>query len=175
MADLLGVDGVRIYHDQSLFKEPGGGHTPWHQDKYYWPVDTEKMITMWMPLVDIDSEMGMITFASGSHTDGCVSSVEISDESQSVYDEYVRHHGFPIYTPQQMRAGDATFHLGWTIHSAGPNMSNTMREVMTVIYFADGARITEPAHAAQQADLDAWFPGQNPGDVAGSVLNPVLT
>src|SRR5690606_28547005 len=40
-AQLLGVDGVRIYHDQSLFKEPGAGTniTPWHQDLYYWPFD----------------------------------------------------------------------------------------------------------------------------------------
>src|SRR5687768_1458418 len=47
-ADLLGVEKVRLYHDQALFKEPGGGRTPWHQDKSYWPVDTDKMITMWM-------------------------------------------------------------------------------------------------------------------------------
>ncbi len=32
-ADLMGVDGVRILHDQALFKEPGGGFTPWHQDR----------------------------------------------------------------------------------------------------------------------------------------------
>src|SRR6059058_1870777 len=30
-AALLGVDGVRLYHDQALFKEPSGGATPWHQ------------------------------------------------------------------------------------------------------------------------------------------------
>ena len=34
-ADLMGVEGVRMYHDQALFKEPGGGHTPWHADQYY--------------------------------------------------------------------------------------------------------------------------------------------
>src|SRR6185312_281663 len=66
-ADLMGVDGVRVYMDQALFKEPGGGHTPWHQDQYYWPLDTHNTITMWMPLVDIDVQMGMLTFASGSH------------------------------------------------------------------------------------------------------------
>jgi ectoine hydroxylase-related dioxygenase (phytanoyl-CoA dioxygenase family) len=38
-ADLMGVDGVRLYHDQALFKEAGGGHTPWHQDQYYWPLN----------------------------------------------------------------------------------------------------------------------------------------
>lgn len=66
-AELLGVENVRIYHDQALFKEPGGGPTPYHQDQYYWPIDSEKTITMWMPLVDITVDMGMLTFASGSH------------------------------------------------------------------------------------------------------------
>ncbi|HTD50864.1 MAG TPA: phytanoyl-CoA dioxygenase family protein [Acidimicrobiia bacterium] len=69
-ADLLGVSGVRLYHDQALFKEPGGGHTPWHQDQFYWPFDTEKTITMWMSLDDLDPRVGSMTFASASHTAG---------------------------------------------------------------------------------------------------------
>jgi len=76
-ADLLGAENVRIYHDQALFKEPGGGHTPWHQNLYYWPLDTDKTITMWMPLVDIDVKMGMLTFASRSHQNGSVLDYEI--------------------------------------------------------------------------------------------------
>ena len=36
-ARLVGVPGIRLYHDQALFKEPGGGVTPWHQDQGYWP------------------------------------------------------------------------------------------------------------------------------------------
>ena len=167
-ADLLGVEKVRLYHDQALFKEPGGGHTPWHQDKYYWPLDTDKMITMWMPLVDVDAEMGLMRFAAGSHVKGAIESVEISDESDDVFSRYVNENGFEVKGPKKMNAGDATFHLGWTIHSAGPNRSTKMREVMTIIYFADGAKITRPAYAAQQADLEAWFPGQRPGEVAAS-------
>ena len=57
-ADLLGVEGVRVYHDQALLKEPGGGITPWHQDQHYWPLDTDNTITMWMPLVDVSPGMG---------------------------------------------------------------------------------------------------------------------
>src|ERR1044072_6512851 len=34
-AELLGVNGVRLYHDQALHKQPGGGITPWHPDQYY--------------------------------------------------------------------------------------------------------------------------------------------
>src|SRR5688572_22157155 len=134
-ADLLGVEKVRLYHDQALFKEPNGGHTPWHQDKYYWPLDTEKMITMWMPLVDIDDEMGIITFASGSHKSGPIDNVEISDESDELYTRYVDDNKFQIEKATSMNAGDATFHLGWTIHSASANHSAKMREVMTIIYF----------------------------------------
>jgi ectoine hydroxylase-related dioxygenase (phytanoyl-CoA dioxygenase family) len=173
-ADLLGVRKVRLYHDQALFKEPGGGHTPWHQDKFYWPLDTDKMVTMWMPLVDIDEQMGSMRFASGSHVNGAVESVEISDESEEIFSRYIAENGFAIDGPSQMKAGDATFHLGWTIHSAGANNSDRMREVMVIIYFADGARITEPASEYQRADLEAWFPGQRPGELAASELNPVL-
>ncbi len=32
-AELMGVRGVRIYHDQALCKLPGGGPTPWHADQ----------------------------------------------------------------------------------------------------------------------------------------------
>src|SRR5690606_27250421 len=80
-ADLMGVDGVRIYHDQALFKEAGGGITPWHQDQIYWPLDTPNTITMWMPLVPVSQESGTLTFASGTHEMGFISKEVISEES----------------------------------------------------------------------------------------------
>lgn len=83
-ADLLGVENVRIYHDQALYKEPGGGFTPWHQDQYYWPLNTNNTVTMWMPLIDVDDNMGMLTFASGSQNAGFGENVAISDESEAV-------------------------------------------------------------------------------------------
>ena len=49
-----------------------------------------------------------------------------------------------------------------------------MREVMTIIYYADGARITEPDNPHRPADLARWFPGQRPGEIASSKLNPLL-
>lgn len=173
-ADLLGVDNVRIYHDQALFKEPGGGPTPWHQDQYYWPVDTTKTVTMWMPLVDIDVEMGMLTFASGSHTTGAVMDHEISDESEEAFDKYVNEKGFAITRATEMNAGDATWHYGFTIHNAPGNASSIMREVMTIIYIADGATITEPKNKWQEADRQTWFLGRKPGESAASEINPLV-
>lgn len=174
-ARLLNAPHVRLYHDQALFKEPGGGPTPWHQDKFYWPLDSDRTITMWMPLVDIDIEMGMITFASGSHKLGAATTVEISDQSDRIYGDYVRKQGFAVSAAGTMKAGDATFHHGWTVHCAGPNLSgDKMREVMTVIYYDSDARVTAPTNEFQQADLNAWLDGKLPGEAADGRLNPVL-
>ncbi len=173
-ADLLGVDNVRIYHDQALFKEAGGGPTPWHQDQYYWPVDTRQTVTMWMPLVDIYDGMGMLTFASGSHVDGNVFDYEISDESEEEFDKYVKDNGFLISRPAEMNAGDATWHYGYTIHNAPGNYSDRMREVMTIIYIADGARIVEPRNQYQQADHRVWMESMPVGSLVASGKNPLV-
>lgn len=174
-ADLLCVKKVRLYHDQALYKEPGGGRTPWHQDQYYWPLDTDKTITMWMPLIDITAEMGMIAFASGSHKKGQVENTAISDKSESFFSDYVEAQGFEVSTPPSMKAGDATFHRGWTIHSASGNNSGTLtREVMTIIYFADGTNVTRPQNENQEADRVAWLGSLPPGEKAASELNPIL-
>jgi ectoine hydroxylase-related dioxygenase (phytanoyl-CoA dioxygenase family) len=173
-ADLLGVDGVRLYHDQALMKEPGGGHTPWHQDQFYWPFDTEKTVTMWMPLADIDPAVGSMTFATGSHRAGKLRGHAISDASEAEFARLVHDEQLPEHTYGALRAGDATFHAGWTLHRAGPNPTDRMRPVMTVIYFADGARVSEPDSVYQQFDLATWLPGMQPGDVAASEINPRL-
>jgi len=173
-AELMGVAGVRLYHDQALFKEPGGGKTPWHQDQFYWPLDTEHTITLWVPLVPITPEMGPMTFASGSHRLGKLSELPIGDESEAVYQAAVVRHGLVCTAPEAYAPGDATFHAGWTLHRAPPNETAQMREVMTVIYFADGARVGPLDHPNRRFDRDAWLPGCEPGMPAASPKNPVL-
>lgn len=174
-ADLLGVKNVCIYHDQALYKEPGGGFTPWHQDQYYWPVDTNNTVTMWMPLIDITNEMGMLTFASGSHQAGFVENVAISDESETMLERYIKNQGFALEQPAAMQAGDASWHYGWTLHSAPGNQSkDTVREVMTVIYIADGAHITPPQNKHQENDRQRWLCGLEPGEPVASKLNPLV-
>ena len=72
-----------------------------------------------------------------------------------------------------MKAGDATFHSGWTVHKAVGNSTPHMRKVMTVIWYEDGVRIAQPMNKMMPIDMERWFPGQKPGDVAGTHLNPV--
>ncbi|MEJ7589627.1 MAG: phytanoyl-CoA dioxygenase family protein [Ferruginibacter sp.] len=173
--ELLGVENVRLYHDQALYKEPAGGFTPWHQDQYYWPLDTTKTVTMWMPLIDINEDMGMLTFASTSHKAGFVGNLAISDESEALLEKHIKDKSYPVGRPKTMKAGDATWHYGWTLHTAPGNSSaDITREVMTVIYFADGARVIKPQNEHQENDRKRWLDSELPGNLAASSLNPLI-
>lgn len=173
-AELMGVTGVRLYHDQALFKEPHGGLTPWHQDQVYWPLATPHTITLWMPLIDLDPDMGIMHFARGSHVHGALSDLPIGSASQAELSRLVSDRGFAVTGPARMRAGDATFHAGWTLHGAPPNATDRTREVMTVIYYAAGTRVGGSDQPTRAFDLAAWLPGCREGDLAASEVNPLL-
>jgi ectoine hydroxylase-related dioxygenase (phytanoyl-CoA dioxygenase family) len=173
-AKLMGVERVRLYHDQALFKEPGGGHTPWHQDQYYWPLDTNNTVTMWMPLVDVSSDMGIMKFASGTHSLGSITSKEISDDSEQFFNDFVSQNKFNITGANAMNVGDATFHSGLTLHNAPGNNSPRMREVMTIIYFADNTKVLKPEYDHRKKDHEVWLMSVPPGEYAASELNPVI-
>jgi len=172
-AQLLNVDAVRLYHDQALFKEPGGGHTPWHQDQFYWPLPDDRTVTMWMPMVDSGGEMGTLMFASGTHTLGPLADIAISDHSESFFNNLCKDKDWPVAI-SELNAGDATWHYGWTLHKSPGNVTDKMRQVMTVIFVADGTPILEPTNEKQPKEITAWMPGQKPGDLVGSPLNPIV-
>ena len=86
-SDLMGVTGVRLYHDQALFKEAGGGITPWHADQYYWPVESNKTITVWIPLQKTPLSMGPLEFSSRSHIIKRGRNLSISDDSEEIMDK----------------------------------------------------------------------------------------
>lgn len=173
-ARLMGVPAVRLYHDQALVKEPRGGHTPWHQDQRYWPLDGARAVTMWMALDDCSVEMGTMRFASGTHHLGDQGPLPISDESESKLASLIEREGLALSEPVAMAAGDASFHDGWIIHGAGGNVTDRHRVAMTVIYVEDGARVTEPDTGERRHDLATWLPGLAPGDLVDSPLNPRL-
>lgn len=173
-ADLMGVAAVRLYHDQALFKEPGGGPTPWHQDQFYWPLATEHTITMWMPLVEVTREMGPMEFASRSQRLGNLGDFAIGDESQREFQRIVEDRELRVGGYERFEPGDASFHSGWTLHRAPGNDSDRMREVMTVIYFDAAAEVGPLDHPARRFDRDTWLRGCEPGELAAGPLNPVL-
>jgi len=129
---------------------------------------------MWMPLVDLPDEVGSMHFAAGSHRIGHVSGESISDESDREITQLVAERGLAVETYGALRAGDATFHAGWTLHSAGPNPTDELRAVMTVIYVADGMVVAAPANPFQELDRRLWLADTPPGSPVDSPLNPLL-
>ncbi len=172
-AELMGVRGIRLYHDQALYKEPAGGITPWHADQFYWPLSNENTTTVWIPLQETPMKMGPLGFAEQSHNLEFGRDLAISDDSERKIQEALAAANYPLNdTPFDL--GEVSFHSGWTYHRAGPNTSDKPRKVMTIIYMQDGIRVISPKHNAHIGDTRAWLGNLKPGSIANSDLNPLL-
>jgi len=172
-ADLLLTDGARIYHDQALFKEGGGGITPWHADQYYWPLETDKTITAWIPLQATPLELGPLEFSAGSHKIVEGRDLEIGDESEKVIQQKLRVTNFN-HVIEAFDLGEVSFHSGWVFHRAGANSTDQMRKVMTVIYMDKDMVLKNPDNKNQINDWNTWCPGATIGEVINTPLNPII-
>lgn len=172
-AELMSVDSVRLYHDQSLYKEANGGFTPAHADQYYWPLSTDRTTTAWIPLQPVPDEMGPLAFYRGSHRFEQGRDLPISDESEALITSAMEQQNYPLDT-ESFNLGDVSFHSGWTFHRAGGNSSPNPRSVMTIIYMDAEMRLAQPVNHMQQNDWDQWCPGVSVGEIIDSEINPVL-
>lgn len=172
-AELMQTDGVRIYHDQALFKEGGGGITPWHADQYYWPLETDKTITAWIPLQQTPLELGPLEFSAGSHQIVEGRDLEISDESEAAIQQKLRVTDFK-HIIEPFDIGEVSFHSGWVFHRAGANTTDQMRKVMTVIYMDKDMVLKNPENKNQVNDWNTWCPGARVGEVINTPINPVI-
>lgn len=172
-ASLLEVSGVRLYHDQSLYKEPGGGITPAHADQYYWPLASDRTITAWIPLQPVPETLGPLAFFAGSQAVEFGRDFGISDESEREITANMEARGFPIVN-EPFDLGDVSFHLGWTFHRAGANTSDRPRSVMTIIYMDENMILKAPDNDMQRNDWKTWCPGAVPGEPIRTAKNPVI-
>ena len=172
-AQLLEVDGVRLYHDQSLYKEPGGGLTPAHADQFYWPLATDRTVTAWIPLQPVPAEMGPLGFWPRSQREAFGRELAIGDESEAVIGEHLARRGF-AFEVGPFELGEVSFHGGWTFHKAGPNHSARPRSVMTIIYMDAAMRMARNLSPVQRNDADQWCPGAREGEPIDTRKNPVV-
>ena len=136
-ATLAGVDGVRIWHDQALFKPPYGNQTTWHMDVPYWAFHTRQSVSMWIPLDDATLDNGCLWYLPGTHQLATYDLVPITENMRDVFRAY------PEWMSLEARsapvpAGGLVVHNSMIAHSAGPNMTREPRRAMTVAFFPDG-------------------------------------
>jgi len=169
-ATLAGVDGMRIWHDQALFKPPFGNPTAWHLDNPYWSFDSPNAISLWVALDDATLANGCMWYIPGSHKTATYQNVGIGHNQSDLFRVYpqwrkIESVGCPV------PAGSAVFHNGLTAHGAGANMTNRSRRAMTCAYMPDGSTFNGKKNILP----DSYFASLKIGDTLNDdAINPLL-
>lgn len=172
-ANLMGVKGIRLSHDQCLYKPPSASSTPIHADQYHWPVSSDNTLTAWIPLQNTTLDMGPIQYFAGSHLLDEATRNNLSEMDSVKLAEYFENSPFPL-VEQNFNLGDVGFHYGWTFHLACPNKSIHQRGVFTIVLMEDGIRLVRVRPDFPEPMLTRWCPGCKFGDKLASEINPQI-
>lgn len=162
-AGLLGVSGVRLFHDHAICKPTGrSGTIPWHQDSAYWPLDRVG-ISLWTPTNDVPLGGGCLKVLDRSHLDGPGEPQDFLAATSIDRDADTRTTQIPV------ARGETVVLNGLTWHGSDPNVTGPDRLAYLTLWVPATARFV-PEHAgwhptaahirvAPGARLDGeWFP-----------------
>ncbi|WP_214316624.1 phytanoyl-CoA dioxygenase family protein [Nonomuraea sediminis] len=166
IAEQLAGFSLRLWHDQMLVKEPhNNAATEFHQDRPYWPHAGDRLpLSAWIALVDVPPERGCMTFLPGTQDRTGLRPQDLHhEEDLFAMDPSLRW--IPRVTVP-LRAGDCTFHSGYTGHMALPNRTAQARLAHVTIYMDEATHyngnehiVTDPLALTAGARLDgATFP-----------------
>lgn len=148
-ADLAGVDGIRIWHDQALFKRPWANPTSWHLDTPFWSFSDKKALSIWIALDDATLENGCLFFIPGSFHETTFENKGIGKNMDSIFEVYPQF-AKSKSVAASMKAGSCSFHNGLTIHGANANMTPGFRRAMTCAYMPDDNKFNGVANILPQ-------------------------
>ena len=173
-ADLLSVKKIRLYHDNALVKESGCGRTPWHYDDHHFPLETNDVITVWIPAQAIPVEMGPLTFAKPLEVYKLVKNIKFNEFDTSydkkINDVFKANQVSIVEEPYEL--GEVSFHHNLIFHTASENKTTQSRIVLANTYFADGARVVNDPTMVS-GDWKKFIPATKPGEIVSSNLNPI--
>ena len=137
IAALGGWPGVRIMHDNVLWKPPATKSLGFHQDSAYlaWFTPSD-LLTCWIALDDTRADGGTIEFVRGSHRwqhgkpDGEFHAP--ADYRKPMREAAIREGVEAEIVHVEVEAGGGSFHHGWTWHGSGPNTSSTPRRALVL-------------------------------------------
>jgi ectoine hydroxylase-related dioxygenase (phytanoyl-CoA dioxygenase family) len=151
-AGLAGSGGIRLWHDQLLYKPPGlddnRGNVGWHTDRQYWrSCSSEEMLTCWVPFHDCDERVGGVSFVAGSHRWADQSGLDFFVPDLAGQEESFVGDGTPIRkVVPTLRRGDVTFHHSRTVHGSGPNRTGAPRRSIAIHLQPAENRHVEASH-----------------------------
>jgi ectoine hydroxylase-related dioxygenase (phytanoyl-CoA dioxygenase family) len=169
-AELAGVDGIRIWHDQALIKEPWANPTAWHLDNPYWSFSSRNAISIWVALDDATLHNGCLYFLPGAHKEASFENSGITENMSDLFKIYPQWAGRQAQAAP-IKAGDCSFHNGLLPHGAGANMTPGRRRAMTCAYMPDG----EAFNGQKNVLPDAYIAELNIGDILeNDEFNPLI-
>ncbi len=169
-AELAGVDGIRIWHDQALIKQPWGNPTGWHLDNPYWSFSSRDAISIWVALDDATLENGCLYFLPGTHKSATWDNAPIGQNIGDLFRTYTDWASLPSVAAP-MKAGDCSFHNGLLAHGAGANMTPGWRRAMTCAYMPDGSTFNGKQNILTEEQMARYQIGDVLEDDA---INPLI-
>jgi phytanoyl-CoA hydroxylase len=167
---LEGIEGVRVWHDQTLIKEPFANGTAWHLDDPYWSFFSRQAISIWIALEDATPYNGCMCFIPGSQKLATYDNVGIGQNMGDLFKLYPKM-GEIDPVPVPMKAGDCSFHNGLAAHGAGANMTRGRRIAMTCGYMPEGSTFNGQRNILPKV----YFESLKVGDVLeNDEQNPLL-
>ncbi len=168
---LEGIDGVRVWHDQTLQKRPWANPTAWHLDNPYWSYHSRNAISIWVALDDATVQNGCLFYIPGSHkTATNEKNVGIGTNFGGLFKENPEWAGIKPVSGE-MKRGDCGFHNGLTAHGAGVNNTPYPRRAMTCGYMPEGSTYNGQKNILPQSYIDTLKVG-DPLDSAEQ--NPLI-
>lgn len=138
LAKLSGAEGIRIWHDQALFKRPWANPTSWHLDTPFWSFSDRRALSIWIALDDATLENGCLFFIPGTFHETSFENKSIGKNMDAIFEVYPQFVKLKSVSAP-MKAGSCSFHNGLTVHGANANMSSGYRRAMTCAYMPDGS------------------------------------
>ena len=135
---LIGAATIRVYCDQSFYKDPGSSETRAHQDYPLFSIAQTDTANAWIPLQGVEPDAGAIGYAKGSHRLGKVTNIDLALGRNPCAEEPLREmlrHAVYLDVPE----GSVVFHHVATFHLARPNRTSRTRKAFAITYFADGS------------------------------------
>jgi len=143
MQSVLGED-LLMWRTNFFNKEPGGKEIPWHQDRNYWPLEPEIVVSAWLAIDRADTENSCVQVVPGTHKK-LIQHVKIKEGDAKSFAEEADPDAIDISNKRDIILEPGQFLLfnERTLHHSEANRSNRRRMGLAIRVIIPQVRVTK--------------------------------